>query len=272
MQPIIITCFFSRRYLFDDWLEDFKKVEHDPANTSLAMIVDGDEPYIVNQLSKLAREGGYKGFQIKVNSQWHPNETKLHIRRMRVADLKNQSKDLINNLEGDIIIGLEDDTVLDRLQSFKQLYDPLLNENTGFVEGVQMGRHGAKIIGAWLADDVYDPHKIETLLPSEGDLEKKYEEITGGGFYGYATRRHLYLNHDYYTSASQPYGPDVNYGFYVNQKGYKCYIDWTLVFGHRHHTEIAYSDTTHETLAKIVFTKNTVTGRWDRSDYERDRF
>src|SRR5688572_6519221 len=164
MQPVLtIFCPFSRRWAVDPWLEDLANVGHEPEATNLCIIVDGDEPYIANQIQKFAEKHKYRSCHIKTNDHWYPNETKLAIRRMRVADIHNQAKDLITKTDGDIIIGLEDDTVFDRLQHLSQLYTPLLLDiNIGFAEGVQMGRWGANMIGAWKKDH---QNHIETLLP-----------------------------------------------------------------------------------------------------------
>lgn len=269
MHPILtIFCAFTRRWAVDDWLDNLAQVHHDPKLTNLCIIVDADEQYIANICQKFADKWGYRSFHVKVNSNWHPNEVRLSIRRQRVADVHNQSKDLIALTDGEFIIGFEDDTVFDRLESFERLYQPLLDDpKVGFVEGVQMGRWGANMIGAWLANDIFNPSRIETLLPGEG-----YQEITGGGWYGYATRRYLYLNCDYYTSTAQPWGPDVSAGFWIRQQKYKCLIDWNTVFGHNDYSKILYPDDPNIRLAKIIFDKDFNTGKWMRSDKETDRY
>lgn len=268
MQPILtIFCAFTRQWAVDYWLEDLTNIANDPALTNLCVIVDCDEPLILNKLKKYAEQHNYRSFHYKMNTEWHPNETRLSIRRMRVADVHNQSKDLIAKTDGEIIISLEDDTVFDRLQSFKPLYQPLLDSTTvGFVEGVQMGRWGAQMIGAWYAKDVWEPIEIRTLLPGVG-----YEAITGGGWYGYATRRELYLNCEYYTSSAQPWGPDVNFGFWLRQKGLTCLIDWDTIFGHRDYNKVLYPDDPKIRLAQLVYNKDLTTGKWHRRDYEPSR-
>jgi hypothetical protein len=190
MHPVItIFCPFTRRWAIDRWLENLAAVEHWPDRTNLCFIVDGDEPYVSKALQRFADEKGYRNFQIKNNYGWAANETRLSIRRQRVAEIHEQAKDLISKCDGDIVIGLEDDTVFDRLGSFERLYRPFMHSNghsqIGFVEGVQMGRWGAQMIGAWLANDEQKPTYIETLLPAPNH---GYQEITGGGWYGYATR------------------------------------------------------------------------------------
>ena len=258
-QVITIFCAFTRRWAVERWLENLQRTQlkHKPELTNLAFIVDIDEPFIHNKLKRFAEEYNYRACEIIRNSDWHPNEVRLAIRRQRVAFVKNQSKKLIAKLDGDIIVSLEDDTVFD-IDCFCRLIAPLDDPRVAFVQGVQCGRWGVKMIGAWKADDPMYPTHVETVLPSKG-----YQQIDAGGFYGYATRKELYLNHDYYSGSSQPYGPDVNYGLWLRAQGYQCVIDWETVFGHNDHNVILMPD---DSVTKITFTKNKSTGEWLRED------
>lgn len=269
MHPIItIYCAFTRRWAVDPWLENLAAVSHDPALTNLAFIIDCEEHYIANTLKQFAEKHGYRNFHLKMNTGHHPNETNLTYRRQRIAQVKNMSKDLINMADGEIIISFEDDTVFDRLASFEPLCSPLLEfKRVGFVEGVQMGRWGANIIGAWQFDDFNRPTEAKTLLPSDG-----HQQMTGGGWYGYATTRKLYLNCDYYWSTSQPWGPDVNFGLWLRQQGYKCLIDWRVIFGHRDFNKLKYPDDPDITLTQVVYNKDKITGKWNRTDHEQTRY
>lgn len=265
MHPVItIFCAFTRLWAVDRWLENLANIEHDPALTNLAFIVDADEPGIMVRLKRFAKDRGYRDLRIEMNSNWSPNESRVSVRRQRIAEIKNRSKELVRAADGEYIISFEDDTVFDRLESVDQLLLPLLggNSKVGFVQGVQCGRWGVRMIGAWKVDDVALPTRAETLLPGEG-----YGEIDAGGFYGYATTRELYLNHDYYSGHSQIWGPDVNFGLWVRQQGLKCLVDWSINFGHNDHNIIVYPDNA-EGLTKIVYTKDKLTGRWVRHDTE----
>lgn len=280
MHPVItIFCPFTRRWAIDRWIANLKAVSHDPAYTNLAFIVDGDEPYIAKSLERFAKEGNYRSFHLKQNHGWAANETRLAIRRQRVAEIHEQAKNLIALCDGDIVIGLEDDTIFDRLESFDRLYVPLFDpalSNIGFVQGVQMGRWGARIIGAWRADKGQDPTHIETLLPPDpfDPLSTKtgYEEITAGGWYGFATFKHLFLHAPYFASPSYPWGPDVNFGFWLQQQGYTCLIDWNSMFGHDDHGTIMYPDDPKANLTKIVYNKREDNGKWERTDHEPNRY
>lgn len=268
MHPLItIFCPFTRRWAIDDWLVNLAGVEHDPGLTNLCAIVDGDEPYIVNMIKKFAETRGYRSFHLKANPNWHPNEVRLTIRRHRIADIHEQAKDLIAKCDGEIVIGLEDDTMIDRLPNFDRLIRPLAGSDAvGFVEGVQMGRHNTNMIGAWLMDDVHNPDHAETLLPGED-----YQEISGGGWYGFATRRDLFLNTPRYASPSFPWGPDVNFGLEIRRRGFTCLVDWATVFGHREYQHIVYPDDPKVRLAKIVYNKRGDNGKWERTDHEPSR-
>lgn len=258
MQPdIIVFCAFTRAWAVDRWIENLASLKLDPRHTSFCAIIDLDEPIIEAKLRKFYQRHGFKKLLIKMNTESHPNEVRIAVRRLRIAEVKNQSKELIAQCEGEYILAFEDDTVFEGLD-WHRLVDPLRTDQVGFVQGVQCGRWGVKMIGAWKVDDRYNPKKIETLLPGKG-----YQAIDAGGWYGYATRRSLYLNCEYYTSTAQPWGPDVNYGLWLRNQGYKSLIDWDSVFGHNDHNVILYPD---ENLSTITFEKDVTKGKWSRHD------
>ena len=50
-QPdIIIYCAFTRAWAVDQWLENLDSMKLDPEHTSLAVIIDIDEPIILKKL------------------------------------------------------------------------------------------------------------------------------------------------------------------------------------------------------------------------------
>jgi hypothetical protein len=262
MHPIItIFCAFTREWAVDPWLDCLSKVKHDPALTNLCFIIDCDNPYILAKLKNGLDHKGYRSMYTRMNDQHQVNEVRVAVRRQRIAEIKNQSKELILQTDGEFIISFEDDTVFDLMGSFEPLLHPMLvDPRCGFVEGVQCGRWGVKMIGAWniYGNDEYGPTVAKTLLPDEG-----YAVISGGGWYGYATRRDLYVNCDYYSSSTQPWGPDVNYGLWLTSIGYSSLVNWDLVFGHRDFNKILYPD---GSITEIVYNKDVKTGRWNRNE------
>lgn len=264
MHPVItIFCAFTRYWAVERWLENLSALKHDPKLTNLAVIIDIDDVRILRALSLFAEQKGYRNFVYRINEDWEPNEVRIAVRRQRIAEVKNQSKDLINKCDGDIIICFEDDTVFDKLDLWR-LIEPIEHSpEIGFVQGVQCGRWGVKMIGAWAADNPHDPQHIQTLLPKDPNGLSPYEDIDAGGWYGYATRKSLYVNCDYYTSPSQPWGPDVNFGLWLRSRGLRCLIDWSSIFGHNDHNVILYPDSD---IAQISYNKDTETGLWARTD------
>lgn len=263
MQPLVtIFCAFTRRWAVERWLDNLAAVAHDPAQTNLAFIIDSDEPYIANQINKFASSRPYRSLELVMNREHNPNEVRIAIRRARIAEVKNQSKELIRRHPSQFVIGLEDDTVFNDPETFHNLIRPLevptpSGGPIGFVEGVQRGRWGANMIGAWRFDDITEPNWAETLLLGS---VLTYEDIGAGGFYGYATPAELYLNHDYHWQPDQPWGPDVNYGLWLKQQGYRCLIHWPTHFGHNDHNVIGWPD---EKIGQVCYAKNTY-GKWER--------
>lgn len=261
--PITIFCAFTRDWAVDRWLENLSTLKHDPALTDLCFIIDMDNTSVHNKLRLYAEKNGYRSCNTMMNEYHMPNEVRIAARRLRIAEMKNMSKDLIAKTEGQYIISFEDDTVFENTDVMRLIQPIIDDDGVGFVEGVQCGRWGVKMIGAWRMDNPRYPTQAETI-PFPDQL-KEYEEITAGGWYGYATQRQLYLNCEYYTSSAQPWGPDVNFGVWLKNQGYKCLIDWRTSFGHQDHGQILYPG---RDCARIVYTKNPANGRWDRTDHE----
>lgn len=268
MHPVItIFCPFTRRWAVEQWIENLRNVEYDPALAHLAFIVDTDEPFIATHLKRFNESKPHRSFQIRMNDRHFPNEVRLSVRRIRIAEVKNQSKAMVANTDCEFVIGLEDDTVFNRLPSFERLLQPMIdNPKIGYVTGVQIGRWGIRMVGAWNIDDPWNPRRASTILPPQNG-KGGYEAISAGGWYGYATSKKLYLDHEYHSASTQPWGPDINYGLWLQQQGYECLIDWNTPFGHNDYNKIAYPET--YPLARATFTKDTNTGKWDRSDTDQ---
>lgn len=256
---VIVFCAFTRRWAVERWIEGFEALDYPKHLISLAFIIDCDEPLIYQALRRLGARG-YRTWKIEMNEQFAPNEVRINARRLRIADIKNQSKALIKDLEGEFVLGFEDDTVFTNPQTIQHLLAPFRElPNIGYVEGVQCGRWGEKMVGAWIVDDLEYPTRAETILPPEGN-QNVLGSIDGGGFYGYATRKHHYLDHEYFWSG-QPWGPDVNYGLWLRRQMFNCLIDWGLVFGHNDHNALLFPD---GSITKVVYNLDNITNQWGR--------
>lgn len=258
MSPITVFCAFTRGWAVDRWIKCFRAQDYDFSKITLCVIIDIDEPFIRIKLEKMARDLGLNRIWFKFNDENNPNDVRISVRRHRIAEIKNQSKELVRQSTAPFVIGLEDDTVFPPT-TFKRLVKKFIhNEEVAFLEGVQCGRWGVKMIGAWRFNDLKSLSRVETLMPGEG-----IEYIDAGGFYGYITTRNHYLDHIYYWVEGQPWGPDVNFGIWLRLQGYQCAIDWALSFGHNDHNVILKPDSN---ISKIVYNKKD--NIWIRSDYE----
>jgi hypothetical protein len=150
-------------------------------------------------------------------------------RRVRIAAIQNEVKEYLGSC--DFILGLEDDTTPPP-HALRQLqHDYVLHPYAGFIEGVELGRWGVPYVGAWRADDVYEPTKFESAMPPEGPTAGGVEEIDAGGFYCYLTKAQTFLAH-HHAPYGEALGPDVAYGLALRQQGFQNYIDWALRCAH----------------------------------------
>lgn len=193
----------------------------DPEKTNLLTYVDGDQQLYVKVRNMTEASRFSQRLCVHRKATHDPSQFALRNRRKRISNIKNESKELIGDCE--YIFGIEDDTIIPPSTLKRLLAGYALRPYAGFIEGVELGRWGLPYVGAWRTDDVYEPTKIDSLMPGEG-----IEEIDAGGFYCYITKRETYMEHEYAPFGNNDLGPDVNYGLWLRQQGYKNYIDWSI--------------------------------------------
>jgi hypothetical protein len=232
MPPITIFCPFTRPHYVRRWFDDLASTDLRPENVNLALIIDceGDEggKQIYARIMEEMNRTTFRKFVIIRNYEHHVNEMSIPIRRRRIAEIHEQSKDIIRALDGEFVLGLEDDTVFTNL-CVQRLYQPFEDnmKPVGFVTAYGAGRWHNKIIGVWGFDNVDDPKMCWTELP-----DKDYQECDAAGFYCYLTPTQFYLEHEYKSEDWEPYGPDVRYGLQLRQKGFVNLVDWSQPCGH----------------------------------------
>jgi hypothetical protein len=154
-------------------------------------------------------------------------------RRNRIADIQNEAKQYLQGC--DLIFGVEDDTVPPPHALRQLLHDYAVHPHAGFIEGVELGRWGIPYVGAWRADDIYEPTKFESAMPpTPGETFQPadvIQEIDAGGFYCYLTRAQTFLAH-HHAPFGDALGPDVAYGLALRQQGFMNYIDWSVRCAH----------------------------------------
>lgn len=156
----------------------------------------------------------------------------INSRRWRISTIHNKAKHYVSD-DCEYVFLLEDDTVYPKNTLTKMLgvyKSSELFDNVAFVEAVQLGRHNAPYVGAWVCDDIENPTEITSVLPQEG-----ITEIDAGGLYCCLVEAFEYKQHTF-----EPFDKvgknglscDVNFGISLRQKGYTCYIDWSIQTDH----------------------------------------
>lgn len=236
MHKIAIVIPITRYWALNQLFESLLKIKQ-PAGTELRYVfyVDSPDPRIKNGLD-------YWIERINDNTAascvWHyskrpePTEVRIAARRERVVEVH---KDIVKlNLVGDadFVFGVEDDTILPDY-ALERLYRYITtNENVGLVQGVQCGRWGHKMIGAWRVNDIANPTKVLTMPYLAVNRTHSFvEKIDGGGFFCYLTPAKLFMEADYRVEATA-LGVDMLYGIDLKRKGFDNYIDWSVVCGH----------------------------------------
>lgn len=227
MPRVVIFLPISREEHLDRLFVSLEALECDMESTSLLTYVDGNRS-LCDRVEQLTDASKFRSRRC-VRRKFEKPTNGLQSRRKRIAAIKNESKAFIG--ECDYVFGIEDDTIVPPHALVKLLQDYAAHPYAGFIEGVELGRWGVPYVGAWRTDDVYEPTKIESVMP--GDAAAAVEEIDAGGFYCYITKREHYMMHEYKPFGRNDLGPDVNYGIYLRQQGFKNYIDWLVNCEHR---------------------------------------
>jgi hypothetical protein len=234
MHKVEIFLPISRSSHLQALFNSLETLDCDPQETSLLAYVDGDKTLFELVLPLV--EGSK--FQIKhciprPQPKQRVSKTSRDDRRLRIAAIWNEARELLGPCK--YVMGIEDDTIVPSYALERLLAVYGTHPHAGLVEGVELGRWGISHVGAWLADDVYDPKLITSTMPPVHDnaaLEwTNIAEIDAGGFYCYLTKREHFVGHAY-----KPYdyiaGPDMEFGFSLRQQGYKNYIDWSVQCTH----------------------------------------
>jgi hypothetical protein len=139
---------------------------------------------------------------------------------------------------------IEDDGIFSADALRRLLADYQAHPYAGFIEGVELGRWGIPMVGAWRSDDVYGPTMLETVLQSSVGLvdvagrhvgyipDKLVEEIDAGGLYACLTKYEHYARHEFQPYEGMAFGPDVQWGLSLRQQGYRNFIDWGVAVEH----------------------------------------
>lgn len=213
----------SRADHLDRLFHSLEVLDGDKERTALLTYVDGDTKLFLETRNRTELSKFAERLCVQRPGSKTPAPLGLLERRRRIAAVHNEAKELLPTCE--YVMGVEDDTIVPVDALSRLLSDYAAHPYAGFIEGVELGRWGVPYVGAWRADDVYEPSRIESAMPPDGAA---VEEIDAGGFYCYLTRRQQFVDHQYEPYDGSTLGPDVNYGLWLRQQGFKNYIDWSI--------------------------------------------
>lgn len=226
-----ITIFLPmcREHRVDVMAKQIKKLDIEGLNVNLVIVIDNTAipkefvddifqhrvPHLVRKIYHTSKPGA--------------SEFSVGARRERITQTFALGAKYIP-LDTDIVFTLEDDTDFGSNSLMLLLWRYMLLKITtpkiGLVSGIQVGRWGYKIIGAWKADN---PANLTMLKSIEYRNTGNSEEVDATGFYCFITPRELFCNTPFHFL---PFGPDVHYGLDLRVKGYKNFIDWSVITGH----------------------------------------
>lgn len=221
-------------------------------------MVDGDDDLFVDTRNFVSGSKFNETLAVPYSKRDTPKPEPADIlgRRTRISDVHNELKTYIKNCK--YVLGLEDDTIL-HSKSLKYLLDDFLEQpNAGLISGVELGRWGKPYVGAWKADDIYEPRLIESLMPPD-DIQmlrdgKYLESLDAGGLYCFMSKKDIYTSHDFKPFQNNGMGPDADYGITLRQLGYSNFVDWRIKCVHLHGEE-KISFVTHKPV-KVGFRKH----------------
>jgi hypothetical protein len=218
-----------------------------PDSSELILFVDTDDARVINMVSEYTDDCK---FDVKVCISGNPAPSEVRISQRRDRIVANHEK-IKEGISGEYVFGLEDDTIFPP-DTLERLYKVIQREDVGFIQGVQVGRWGVRMIGAWRVNNIEDPTKIITYPYVKVDKVGEYlEGIDAGGFYCFMTKASLYKEANFRHEA-ECLGPDVLFGLDLRRKGYKCLINWSLVCGHNVKNDILYPD---EKVRQVEYNK-----------------
>ncbi len=202
-----------------------------PKDTELLIITDGDKS-LERTVDRRLDSIHYKRIQIiSYSDKAVADLTPQHrdTRRFRISDIHNKVRHYIP-YGCDYVFSIEDDTTYPPDALTRMLQTFLQHPNCAFVEGVELGRRKTPYIGAWKTDNVYDPHEIISTMPSHG-----LQSIDAGGLYCALIDADLYKMHHFEPFDKQGNNGlscDVNFGIYLRQQNYQCYLDHSIQCDH----------------------------------------
>jgi hypothetical protein len=235
MKTLIILP-LTRRWALEMQAKQLAALDFSMVDAELLVFIDNTdikEAVVANMMEKYEMTIPY---HIRSSNRPAPHEVRINYRRDRIRDMLTMVQEEVRKMpQFEMMFMVEDDTKIapDTLTKLMVDYQQLTEQNVkvGFIEGVQVGRHGIRMIGAWRTDDLENPTLMTTIPYNPSSL---FSKIDGGGLYCFITPMELFLQHTFYWH-DECFSVDVTYGLELRKKGYTNIIDWSVIAGHADH-------------------------------------
>jgi len=164
-----------------------------------------------------------------IATKWpeEPNSHNVIQRRARITHVWNIIREYMQD-KTDLVLGIEDDgnfkqgDFLTLESTFKDRY---INTycKCGFVSGVEAGRWGYKMLGAWRRKE--NGNMVTVPFKEHG-----IEQVHAAGFYFFVTTAEAIASCEGFKYNF--FGPDVNFGLAMSDNDYFNFIDYSVKVGH----------------------------------------
>lgn len=263
MQPVTkIMCVVpvTRYWALNHLGESLKKLQvPDDVELTYYFYVDSPDPRIKNGLHYWTEQLP-QVCAVQYSGNPEPSSTRIALRRERIVAMHKALASVVAGSSVDYVFGIEDDTILPEY-ALSRLWRFIKGKaNVGLVQGVQCGRWGYKMVGAWRVDDINDPSIVLTMPYIAVNREHSFmEQIDGGGMYCYLTPARLFAEADYRVEGVC-LGVDMLYGLDLRRQGYENYIDWSVVCPHNDFGVLITPDS-GKPMEQLIYRKNG--DEWD---------
>ncbi len=213
---ITIVIPISRKDYLDRLFESLDALVIEGHEVNLLTYCDGDYS-VFEKARNLTMLSKFRDRLCVERRKGTPGSSNFKLRRQRIADIHNEIKGLINST--DYIFLIEDDTLVPANALIRLMKHYKDYPDAGVISGIQVGRWGFKMLGAWRVNQLQNPTKIYSIRKNTG-----IQDIDAAGFYCCLMKVGSYTSHDF-----KPYqdilGPDFDFGLSLRQRGKRNYVD-----------------------------------------------
>ncbi len=193
--------------------------------TNILCIVDGPPTLFLKTRNLINETKFNKRLTVQFKGKNSKAKVDIKSRRARISAIHNEAKKYLTHDKG-YVFSIEDDTTFGPKALKKLLRVAQSNKALGMAEGVELGRWGVPYVGAWIADDIYNPQVLTSVENIHNTVDGRVSNIDAGGLYCSLIRTDLYKQHDF--TSKNGLGPDINFGLECRQLGFDNFIVWNI--------------------------------------------